>query len=344
MSVGKLGAAMLLLILPLVVVGINTSALASDSPALQFVTTIDETSNFDVIVDTRPRASCRSVSLNGAVCLPVEDVMAPNKRLANWSGMLWLLGTANLNGTEHVLVIGQQSERRQFMAGLLYLAGQKRVTVVNTMASELINNSNTTSAGALRATTRIQVYTAPMRSELIVLQADLQNLLSTNTVLLDGRSEKEYHGVSIRSNRGGHIPGASHSPLSVWQNNSAAEASAYLSINPVAYSHDAFESIGYFAVLQAAGVNASVYLAGWVEWATNGALPADSVSYPDLSARPPSPVTPDVRNSARHVERDAAGDESIRVSRGSFLTGTVAIAALLMVSFYSGRKFSGSAT
>jgi len=169
------------------------------------------------IIDTRPLSSCQNSSLDGATCLPVEDVLAPNRRVANWSGILWLLGTANLTGNEHVIVVGQIADRRDFIAGLLLLAGQHRITVVEKPVSEFIGD-NIPKAGSTRATTRAQVYTAQMRSEFIILRNELSEFINSNQILLDGRTESEYYGSIVRSERGGHIPGAILSPLSGWRN------------------------------------------------------------------------------------------------------------------------------
>jgi len=327
---------------------------------LQLTTHLTNIDQYDAIVDSRPLAICQQSSLAGAMCLPVEDILAPNGRLANWSGILWLLGSANLAGSEHVLVIGQQTKRRQFIAGLLLLAGQRRITVLEDPVSRLMEEGNKFQSGANRATTRTRVFTAPMRSELIVLQSELGNLITTGAVLLDGRSEAEYYGAKIYAARGGHIPGAIHSPHRDWQHGSAAATGStalYRSISPVTYAHDTFDSVIYLTKLHAAGVNARVYLAGWVEWAVNGALPVDSVSYPPRSAttgdtgKPSQSGLPATSGSTASVNSapvnvapaDATMDEP---SPGSNRTGLASAAAmvvlcLLVASFYTGRKFSG---
>jgi len=281
-----------------------------------------------VIVDTRPLSSCQKSSLASAICLPVEDVLAPNRRLANWSGILWLLGTANLAGDEHVLVIGERSDRRDFIAGLLLLAGQHRITVIDTSVSELISDNNQPIGGSTRATTRTKVYTAVMRSELIVLQNELEQLMHSGTVILDGRSEAEYYGAKIRGARGGHIPGASNSPLSQWRNAAVESTALYKPLSPVSYAHDTFDSVVYLTALRTAGVTARAYLPGWVEWAANGTLPADSAAFP-------------VNSKGQATTAVAAKSASVvQLDRTGFVAIAMAMLCMLVVSFYMGYKSS----
>jgi thiosulfate/3-mercaptopyruvate sulfurtransferase len=347
------------------------------TPVVQRVMALNDVTGVDVVLDTRPLSSCVQATIAGARCLPVEDVLAPNRRLANWSGILWLLGTAGLSGHEHVLVIGQRRPRRHFIAGLLLLAGQHRVTIVDAPVSELLADGSTSSPGAgkRRATTRTIVYTAPMRSSLIVLHnevingvvktaadADIHDAATAgampaagtiadsathttsnqNIVLLDGRTESEYYGVTIRSVRGGHLPGAIHSPMTQWQQQSDSESASALmatsltAIQPIAYAHDAMESLGYLALLHAAGVQARVYTAGWAEWSANTALPADSVSYADSDIRKQRtdasvPVT---------IAPEAQSVSSLTLTRTGAAIASVVVASLILAGFFAGRKFS----
>lgn len=283
----------------------------------------------DVIIDTRPLSSCRKSSLEGAMCLPVEDVMAPNRRLANWSGLLWLLGTAGLTGEERILVVGEQPARREVIAALLFLAGQSRVSLLESKVSELIADADQSYNGAARATTRTSVYKARMRSDLIVLRSELHTLLDTNVVIVDGRSEAEYFGASIRASRGGHIAGAIHSPLTDWRSNAKTTAAAYRSTLPVAYAHDTYESLVYFAAMQATGVSAKVYLSGWVEWALDSRLPVDSVSYPV--------VHPATVSSA--VKSDKSSALLSPINKTGLAVTALVFVCLLVASFSVGRKF-----
>ena len=84
----------------------------------------------DVVVDSRPAARCAEATLPGARCVPITDILGPHDRFPSVSGLLWLLGTAGLTGGEHVLVVGERARDRDALAGVLYLAGQRRVSVL----------------------------------------------------------------------------------------------------------------------------------------------------------------------------------------------------------------------
>jgi len=238
------------------------------------------------IVDTRPSTSCEKASLSGARCLAALDFFGPHKRLANFSGVLWLMGTVGLTGNEHVLVIGDKTESKEAMAGLLYLSGQQKISVLTAPVSSLPNANMTPGTG--RSKTREKIFQAVMRAEHIVLRSDLVNLVRSATppVILDGRSESEYWGVKIRSPRGGHIPGAQHQPMATPAGGKPAPPLSLANRPPLAYAHNSFEGLVYLSRLVAGGVPARLYLEGWAGWASDGALPVDSVTYAEWRMRP----------------------------------------------------------
>ncbi len=133
----------------------------------------------DAVIDSRPLADCKRASLPGAHCLPAEEFLGPRQQLPSERNILWLLGTAGLDGSESVLVVGQDATARDFVAGLLYLAGQKSVRI-------LTEPPRTWGAvgGAERGMVRSAVWTAPMRDHLWVLGADI---LRNKPALIDAR-------------------------------------------------------------------------------------------------------------------------------------------------------------
>lgn len=116
-----------------------------------------------VIVDSRPLADCKRASLPGARCLPAGDFLGSRGQLPSERDILWLLGTAGLDGRETVLVVGQDATARDFVAGLLHLAGQKEVRVLSEPLARLPDSA---SPGQERGMIRSAVYTAPMRDHL----------------------------------------------------------------------------------------------------------------------------------------------------------------------------------
>ena len=231
-----------------------------------------------VVIDARPSADCAAKSLAGARCLPAADFLGPHNRLPSARDLLWLLGTAGLSGEETVLVAGQDAVARDFVAGLLHVAGQRSVRVLTEPVGRVLEQGAAAGAGRSRGMIREAVFTAPMRDGLLLLRDELR-AQRPQPLLLDGRTEHEYWGETVRAARGGHLPGAISLPalqLRGARNPVLPEGS------PVAYAHDALEGFAYLTLLRAGhGVAAKLYAEGWAEWAAAGALPADSVSYPE---------------------------------------------------------------
>lgn len=244
------------------------------------------------IIDTRSSHACQQATLDNARCLPAHGFLGPHKRLVNFSGLLWLLGSIGLSGEEHVLVAGDSSSNKEFVAGLLYLAGQKRITVLAHSLSQ--QTEHTLVKGRTRSKTREVVFQAPMRSGAVVLQADLNRMIQSNSPpqVLDGRSESEYLGQETRAQRGGHIPGAERLPMAEPQVDTNSEPAIFqpAELQAVAYGYDAYEGLVYLVRLLANGIHARIYLEGWAGWASNGQLHADLVTYPSRTS--PGRATP----------------------------------------------------
>ncbi len=138
----------------------------------------------ETVIDTRSLANCKRASLPGARCLPAEDFLGPQRRLPSERDILWLLGTAGLDGSETVLVVGQDSTARDFVAGLLFLAGQKSVRILTGALPRLAASAV---AGRERGMVRSAVWTAAMRDHLWVLGTDI---LRDKPTLVDARQAK----------------------------------------------------------------------------------------------------------------------------------------------------------
>ena len=236
-----------------------------------------------VVVDARPLAACREKSLAGARCLPAADFLGPHNRLPSARDLLWLLGTAGLSGEEAVLVVGQDAVARDFVAGLLHVAGQRSVRVLTEPVGRLLEQGAAAGAGRERGMIREAVFAAPMRDGLLLLRDELR-ALRPQPLLLDGRTENEYWGETARAARAGHLPGAVSLPA--LRLRAALGPAAAKPVLPegaaVAYAHDAYEGLAYLTLLIAGHqAPARLYAEGWAEWAADGALPADAVAHPD---------------------------------------------------------------
>lgn len=309
----------------LITMMLSSGAIAS--AVIDYVSTIE--GPWSQIVDTRPEAVCRKATLSGARCLPVHEFIGPHKRLANISGVLWLLGSAGIKGDEHLLVIGDRPDEKELMAGLLYLAGQKRVSVLMPMVKAVAGEQQELKPGRIRSKTREAVYAAPMRDRHIILRGELRRVMASteSTLLLDGRSESEYWGQRVRGFRGGHLPGAQLLPSrTLYDGGSDVDLSTYstTSGSSVVYGHDTAEGLIYLSRLVAKGIEPRLYLEGWVGWASDGALPVDSLTYRDSPAL------------GKPVQQDTEGT----VPWTPILSASLAGLGLAVGGFYFGRMTS----
>ena len=271
-------------------------ALAAASDAFAYVEGVASLDGVTV-VDARARGACIERSVRGAHCLPAADFLGPHGRLASFRQIFWLLGTAGLSGQEHVLVVGDDPTERDFVAGMLYLCGQARVSVLTAPLTRGAGlPASQLGPGTPRAMTRNPVFQSAARDDDVVLRADLVQELDAGDAppLLDGRTGAEYWGERIRAWRGGHLPGAQSLPM----DSARRELDAHRLELPkdrtfVAYGHDAFESVAYFTLLRAgSGIPARVLLDGYADWANHPDLPLASQTYPDSPPRQVAAPTP----------------------------------------------------
>lgn len=275
-----------------------TAARASD--AIAYVASASGLTEKVIVVDARAQMACLTRSIAGARCLPAADFLGPHGRLANFREIFWLLGTAGLSGGEHVLVVGNDPTERDFVAGMLYLCGQRKISILTLPMSQGAGlPADQLGPGIGRAMTRNPVYQGRVRDDDIVLRTELARALASGSPpkLLDGRTEEEYWGERIRALRGGHLPGAQSLPLSAARSR-LGQGQLELSAGKkfVVYGHDPLESVAYFTLLRA-GARAAVMvlLDGWVDWANHPDLPMAATSYPDMKSAPARQREPDQR-------------------------------------------------
>lgn len=147
-------------------------ALAGDiTGELTYVSRVEATQDaIDVVIDTRPLSDCKQASLPKARCLPAADLISPDGRLPGERDILWLLGTVGLDGSERVMVVGTEDTARDFIAGVLYLAGQQGVHILRSALTPAMTRDT---PGEERSMVRTAIWTAPMRDHLWVLGRDI---------------------------------------------------------------------------------------------------------------------------------------------------------------------------
>lgn len=281
------------------------------------------------VVDARSEHACLHATIRGAHCLPAASFLGPHGRLVSFREIYWLLGTAGLSEQAHVLVVGDDPTERDFVAGVLYLCGQKEISILTIPISRGAGLQQTQMGeGVGRGMTRNPIYQGVVRERRIVLRSELAQALSAPhpPSILDGRSDDEYWGERIRALRGGHLPGAQSLPMPKARAQIAkVDLQLPMRSGSVVYANDPFESIAYFTLLRAgADADVRVFTDGWVDWANHPSLPMDAVTYPD-------PLL--VGNVAKHPVARINHDQIARL-----LGGFLMLIILSAGFFYLGKR------
>ncbi len=238
------------------------------------------------VIDARPLKQCLKKSVRGARCLPVASFFGPHNRLASFININWLLGTAGLSGQEHVLIVGNNAQERDFIAGVLFVAGQKNISILTQQMKRGGGFSEKfLGSGVERMETRTTIYRGIARDKAIIFKKELAKILSldSSTVLIDGRSENEFWGATVRGLRGGHIVSARHLSSSRLRSlANSGEATHIENRDTIIYGHNAFEGFALLTLMQAGfDITARVYPGGWAEWSADSSMPIDAATYPD---------------------------------------------------------------
>ena len=243
-----------------------------------------------LVIDTRPLEECLKKSVRGARCLPVADFFGPHKRLASFVNIYWLLGTAGLSGQEHVLIVGDKAQERDFIGGIFFITGQKSISILTKpMRIGGGFSESVLGPGIERKKSRTIVYHGIARDKIMIFKKELANLLAFNNslVVVDGRSESEFWGASVRGFRGGHIVGATHLPPARLRSLAKSGTSIGLKDRDIIiYGHNAYEGLALLTLMHA-GFNmrkTRVYPGGWAEWSADSNMNANAVTYPERGA------------------------------------------------------------
>ena len=249
------------------------------------------------VIDVRPLEQCLKKSVRRAKCLPIADFFGPHNRLASFVNINWLLGTAGLNGNEHVLVVGNNARERDSIAGILYITGQKKISILTQQMSQGGGFSERLiDSGIERSNTRLTVYQGIARDKTIIFKRELAQIVTSNTstALVDGRSEKEFWGAKVRGLRGGHIVSARHLSYSRLRSlKTAGESIGLEDREIIIYGHNALEGFSLLTLMQAGfNIASRVYPGGWAEWSADSNMPVDATTYPERKVEIKEPQVP----------------------------------------------------
>ena len=200
-------------------------------------------------------------------------LLGPRGRLVSWRNIRWLLGTMGLTGTETTVVAGDDATADDFVAGILYVAGQRRVEVaVHPLTAWLARHPHATGSGATRGVFREAIYTAWPRTRLVVLRRELQRFVrgDPDVCVGDGgprdcdREARHAWSHGIHIPRPVALPVADRGPLSAVKAVPVPKTRRVIACGVGSYG-----SVAYFARLRMRGVRARVFIGGWCDGATH---------------------------------------------------------------------------
>jgi len=124
-----------------------------------------------VLLDARDLKTCQTSSVAGSRCLPASNFHSKEGELASFYDIGWAFGTANLKESDNILVFADDPQDRNFLAGLLFLAGQHKIAYWSGKTAKLqaILGKAT---GKPRGILRSHIYSGLMRDGYIVLPND----------------------------------------------------------------------------------------------------------------------------------------------------------------------------
>lgn len=128
-----------------------------------------------VLIDVREQQACINDGVKQALCLPASIFESGSGELPSFYHINWLLGTAGLNGSETLVVFSDKEFDRYLVSGILHLAGQHQTLIWSEEVKQLQQQFGIGS-GRLRGNTRVGVFTAPLRDDLMITSSQLPAL------------------------------------------------------------------------------------------------------------------------------------------------------------------------
>jgi thiosulfate/3-mercaptopyruvate sulfurtransferase len=253
-----------------------------------------------VILDTRDKSLYDKGHIPGAINLgaPAAKVLRDQAfRVKKVVELEKILGNAGIDNTRHVVIYGS-SKVTEFPPQpaeygtaapffILEYLGHKKVSVLNGGIEAWVKGGNPleTKENKLPPTT----YKANVQKHLLVTTPEMVRLVENgypNTVHIDVRNPKLYHGEIIQGFRGGHIPGAINIER---RENYDPDTGKFLPADQLAELYkdipknkrivlSCYSGTGAahsYIALRLLGYDAAVYDDSWLVWGNNVNLPAE---------------------------------------------------------------------
>lgn len=159
----------------------SIQTLNSSSPA---------TLNKMILLDARAIEQCLHSSVSGARCLPAGTFYSKEYGLASFHHINWVLGTMGLSENDDLLVFADNEADRDAVVGLLFLAGQLKVSRW-TGEMEQLQNLLGAGPGQARGATRTHIYAGTTRDKFIALVPEIKALQQAGWILSSTQPSSE---------------------------------------------------------------------------------------------------------------------------------------------------------
>ncbi|HEY2432603.1 MAG TPA: sulfurtransferase [Vicinamibacterales bacterium] len=245
-----------------------------------------------LVLDLRPAEDFAAGHLPGAVHLDLWGLSLVDTDPAPLKAFMWIIDhLLNLRGVDAatpVVVYDHQSGMRAARAfWFLEYFGHAQVQVLDGGFGAWVSAGLPVTREA--AAPALSAWSGAPRAETLATWRDVQARLgSADAVILDTRSDEEYHGTLVRAKRGGRIPGAAHVE---WKRNLASDGSfkpaaelralyEQAGVTPdkeiVAYCQGGYRAAHAYLALRLLGYpRVRNYTGSWKEWGDREELPIE---------------------------------------------------------------------
>ncbi len=242
-----------------------------------------------LIIDLSELETHRAYHVPGAVHLPYElltrELPAAPGKLPAEAPLSQTLNLIGLTAKHHVVAYdnGDNSEACRLL-WTLDLIGHKHYSLLNGGLTAWLDERHPTESGIATTEPGEQRYSYQSDAPSVDLLYMLQNLNNDKIQLIDARTPEEFEGELVRSQRGGHIPGAINldhrhllSPEHSMRLKSKSELQSSineLKLKPkqeiITYCHTHRRSALVYIALKSLGFsNLKAYPGSWDEWGNN---------------------------------------------------------------------------
>ncbi len=122
------------------------------------------------LVDTRDLSKCLFKTIKYAKCLPASGLVN-EKNIISVRDLYWLFSVSDLDHEEKIILFGNKPDDIKFVAGLLFLSGQKNIYILDKNISSLFE-TYPLGKGLKRKLFRIRAYKGKLRESFLDFESD----------------------------------------------------------------------------------------------------------------------------------------------------------------------------